>query len=210
MWPVWAGRGEVWCSVQVWSPCCSPLLPHALFWPPTGITIADYQLPCFLYFSAVNATCVTSLILTHQSSYQLQVGDDTDGILGFLVPDIEKEVKRGKRLRCHLCNSTSATVGCAHVSCQKTFHLPCLLRSGGLSLFYGAFDSFCQEHRPSQQVPKVCWAPRGKGGSGRHSQCGVCLERVPLRPGGEISLWTPCCKAWFHRNCVARLASDLL
>ena len=138
------------------------------------------------------------------------MGDDSDGILGFLVGDIEREVKRGRRLRCHLCNSTSATVGCARVSCRKTFHLPCLLRSGGLSLFFGAFDSFCQEHRPSQQVPKVCWAPRGKGSGSRHSQCGVCLEKVPLRPGGEFSLWTPCCKAWFHRNCVARLPFNLL
>ena len=138
------------------------------------------------------------------------MGDDSDGILGFLVADIEREVKRGRSLRCHLCNSTSATVGCAQVSCRKTFHLPCLLRSGGLSLFFGAFDSFCQEHRPSQQVPKVCWAPRGKGSGSRHSQCGVCLEKVPLRPGGEFSLWTPCCKAWFHRNCVARLPFNLL
>ena len=140
----------------------------------------------------------------------LQVGEDNEGILGFLVADIEREVKRGKRLRCHLCNSTSATIGCAKVSCQKSFHLPCLLRSGGLSLFFGAFDSFCQEHRPSQQVPKACWAPRGKGSGSRHSQCGVCLEKLPLRPGGEFSLWTPCCKAWFHRNCVARSAFDLL
>ena len=109
-----------------------------------------------------------------------------------------------------MCNATNATVGCAVDSCLKTFHLPCLLRSGGLSLFFGAFDSFCQEHRPSQQVPKICWAPPGKGTGPRYSQCGVCLEKVPLQPGGELSIWTPCCKAWFHRNCVARFVFHLL
>ena len=138
------------------------------------------------------------------------MGDDSDGILGFLVHDIKREIKRGKSLRCHLCNATNATVGCAVDSCLKTFHLPCLLRSGGLTLFFGAFDSFCQEHRPSQQVPKICWAPPGKGTGPRYSQCGVCLEKVPLQPGGELSIWTPCCKAWFHRNCVARFVFHLL
>ena len=150
--------------------------------------------------------CNFELLLFRSYSHpKCQVGDDADGILGFLVDDIKREFRRGRKLRCHLCNLKSATVGCALVSCNKTFHLPCLLRSGGLSLFFGSFDSFCQEHRPSQQVPRVCWAARGKGAGARQSQCGVCLEKVPLRPGGEFSLWTPCCKAWFHRSCVARL-----
>ena len=172
------------------------------------ITFVSCSPPAFSRFGDIKLNISIPTRLTLNSAH-LQVGDDSDGILGFLVHDIKREIKRGKSLRCHLCNATSATLRCGVDSCLKTFHLPCLLRSGGLSLFYGAYDSFCQEHRPSQQVPKICWAPPGKGTGQRYSQCGVCLEKVALQPGGELSIWTPCCKAWFHRDCVVRFVFHL-
>jgi len=135
-----------------------------------------------------------------------QVGEDEEGIEGFLVADIRREGRRGAKLRCFLCSKYSATVGCCTSSCPRSFHLPCLLRSGGLAQFFGAFEAHCAEHRPRQRVPEACWAARGKGAlTPRQGQCGVCLERVALAPGGEASLWAPCCKAWYHRACVEKL-----
>ncbi|KAL8620858.1 hypothetical protein ACOMHN_047029 [Nucella lapillus] len=55
----------------------------------------------------------------------------TDEFGGFDVDEVEKEIKRGQKLRCSLCklsqpkNSKGACCGCAVRSCRKTFHYPC-------------------------------------------------------------------------------------
>jgi hypothetical protein len=145
------------------------------------------------------------------SSGLQQVGEDDQGVLGFLLPDIRREVRRGARLKCHLCGAGGASVGCAESCCPRSFHLPCLLRAGGLALFHGSFPSYCPDHRPRQKVPGADWkagaaGSKGPGPQGRQGQCGACLERLVLRPGGGASLWTPCCRAWYHRACVERVA----
>jgi len=144
-----------------------------------------------------------------------QNGEDDEGILGFLSNDIERELRRGQKLKCYLCKKTNATVGCCVKSCHKTFHLPCCLSSGGLSQFFGNFDSFCSEHRPKQRVPECYWKRDISSNKIKSSkpgptklvgQCGVCLDRMQLKPGGYSSLWTPCCKGWFHRKCIDAMA----
>jgi len=144
-----------------------------------------------------------------------QNGEDDEGILGFLSSDIERELRRGHKLKCYLCKKTNATVGCCVKTCHKSFHLPCCLSSGGLSQFFGNFDSFCSEHRPKQRVPECYWKrdisstkikSSKPGPTKLVGQCGVCLDRMPLKPGGYSSLWTPCCKGWFHRKCIDAMA----
>jgi len=144
-----------------------------------------------------------------------QNGEDDEGILGFLSNDIEREMRRGHKLKCYLCKKNNATVGCCVKTCHKSFHLPCCLTSGGLSQFFGNFNSYCCEHRPKQRVPECYWKrdissskikSSKPGPSKLVGQCGVCLDRMPLKPGGYSTLWTPCCKGWFHRKCIEAMA----
>ncbi|XP_052770937.1 uncharacterized protein LOC128210607 isoform X2 [Mya arenaria] len=61
----------------------------------------------------------------------------TDGFGGFKKTDVVKEIKRGKKLACHICKAdknkklhkTGATSGCALASCKKTFHYLCVSMS---------------------------------------------------------------------------------
>lgn len=88
-----------------------------------------------------------------------QRGKDDQGILGFLKTDIQKEIRRGKRLVinyiqrkktynylkyfnlkvCSYCKKSGATLGCCNVKCKKIFHYPCGLRAGTLNQFFGEF-----------------------------------------------------------------------
>ena len=124
-------------------------------------------------------------------------------------------MRRGFKLKCYLCKKNNATVGCCVKTCTKSFHLPCCLTSGGLSQFFGSFNTYCCEHRPKQRVPECYWKrdissskikSSKPGPSKLVGQCGVCLDRMLLKPGGYSSLWTPCCKGWFHRKCIEAMA----
>ncbi|XP_076277631.1 uncharacterized protein LOC143207744 isoform X2 [Lasioglossum baleicum] len=138
------------------------------------------------------------------SSNMEQKGSDDDGILGFLVSDIEKEIRRGKRLACSYCKKSGATLGCCNSRCKKIFHYPCGLRAGSLHQFFGEFRSYCQNHRPRQKVDlKV----RDELERIADIKCYICYDNV--NPSDIINtIWAPCCKknTWFHRKCVQQLA----
>ena len=55
----------------------------------------------------------------HCSGRSRQRGADDCGLLGFLLPDILNEVKRGKKLHCEHCLKTGATLQCA--KCQMRY-----------------------------------------------------------------------------------------
>lgn len=63
------------------------------------------------------------------------------------------------------------------------------------------FRSFCQKHRVTQTID-LCELQ-----SSIPVQCAICLEEIIPTPLPS-SLWAPCCKrnAWFHRNCIKKLA----
>lgn len=139
-----------------------------------------------------------------------QKGKDDEGIQGFLNPDIEKEVKRGTKLKCSKCQKTGATVGCCNKICKRTYHFPCGSEARMLNQYFGAFNSFCINHQPVQKVPEPVL--RGSPGNpmsklGRQATCTICHEEVIAKPSYDV-LWAPCCKkqSWFHRPCVQKLA----
>lgn len=73
------------------------------------------------------------------SSNMEQKGNDDEGILGFLAEDIQKELRRGKRLVCSYCKKQGATLGCCNVRCKRIFHFPCGMKAGSLHQFFGEF-----------------------------------------------------------------------
>lgn len=74
----------------------------------------------------------------------------TDHVDGFLIDDIKYEVKRGRSLFCSICRKSVACVGCNVSSCVTSFHLPCLIKSHGLTIFKDPFPSYCRRHAPKQ------------------------------------------------------------
>ncbi|XP_043929738.1 G2/M phase-specific E3 ubiquitin-protein ligase isoform X2 [Protopterus annectens] len=124
-----------------------------------------------------------------------QRGNEDEGIYGFLVEDIRKEVSRALRLTCKICKKTGATIGCSGKKCRRTYHFPCGLEKQCIFQYTDPFASYCWEHRPVQKAAK---RRRGSG----PALCTICLEHVDTIPSFSI-LKSPCCKnTWFHRDCL--------
>ncbi|XP_065209632.1 PHD finger protein 7-like [Planococcus citri] len=133
------------------------------------------------------------------SSNIRQNGRDTQGILGFLQEDIEREVARGKKLSCSYCRKKGALIGCGVKSCKTMFHLPCGISKQALSLYYDRFTSYCYKHRSWINFPDL------EGVQIESKTCSICLENLSL-PMGNIT-WSTCCKnAWYHKRCIQEVA----
>ncbi|KAK3563098.1 hypothetical protein QTP86_016333 [Hemibagrus guttatus] len=131
------------------------------------------------------------------SSGIFQRGEDHEGIHGFLVDDIKKEVHRSARLRCMGCKKLGASIGCSIKKCRQMVHLPCGIEQEFIFQFTDLFPSFCRKHRPTQICSSSPTLPLS---------CSVCLE--PIKPVLSYSvLKCPACHgSWFHRDCVQNQA----
>ncbi|NXX91856.1 G2E3 ligase, partial [Centropus bengalensis] len=123
-----------------------------------------------------------------------QRGEEGEGIDGFLITDIRKEVNRAAKLKCNICKRKGASIGCVVPKCKRGYHFPCGLQKGCIFQFMEDFRSYCWEHKPVQKLThNEC------GGT---SQCTICLDLVEQLPMHGV-LKSPCCKnAWFHRDCL--------
>nr|XP_033809342.1 G2/M phase-specific E3 ubiquitin-protein ligase [Geotrypetes seraphini]XP_033809343.1 G2/M phase-specific E3 ubiquitin-protein ligase [Geotrypetes seraphini] len=123
-----------------------------------------------------------------------QRGEEDEGIYGFLVEDIRKEVSRAKRMNCTICKKKGASIGCVKSRCKRSYHFPCGVERECIFQFTGNFGSYCWDHRPVQNSPTIR--------PSESSPCTICLEFVEHLPSYNI-LQSPCCKtAWFHRQCL--------
>ncbi|VDO78461.1 unnamed protein product [Schistosoma curassoni] len=73
-----------------------------------------------------------------------------DFIVGFAVSSILNELRRGRSLKCSVCRLPGACVGCVVNTCHTTFHLPCLIKAQGITIFEGNFPSYCRRHANRQ------------------------------------------------------------
>ncbi|XP_033634861.1 uncharacterized protein LOC117296095 [Asterias rubens] len=128
-----------------------------------------------------------------------QRGEDSEGINGFLLPDILSEYRRAKRLKCVYCSQPRATVGCSVQNCRRGYHFNCGFKKEAIFLFFDTFLSYCVDHRPQQVGPtNPC--------SQSSVMCPICMDEVEAKVSNH-TLRTPCCNnTWFHRTCVQRQA----
>lgn len=69
-------------------------------------------------------------------AYGLTRGHDRRvGILGFEKEDIKEAIEQATERVCVFCNELGATSNCCQSDCQVSFHYPCGLENGVLSLF---------------------------------------------------------------------------
>lgn len=122
-------------------------------------------------------------------------GTEDEGIRGFLIEDIERELKRVKRLICCYCLKQNASLGCCVRSCRRAYHLPCGLEQNVSLEFVETYPSYCYSHAKFVQEEK----PK------RKDTCGICMERISRL---NKSILIPCCKnSWFHRTCLQKFAT---
>ena len=130
-----------------------------------------------------------------------QNGEINEGFKGFLVPDINKEVRRGGQLSCSYCRKKGAVIGCAIEECKIKFHLTCGLVNKSFHDFHDrnkTYPSYCCQHRPIQKTARA---------QSKMSEevCIICRDDVVRKPTPE-TLFTPCCCNWLHRECVIKQA----
>ncbi|KAM8965235.1 PHD finger protein 6-like isoform 2-T3 [Sarcophilus harrisii] len=84
------------------------------------------------------------------SSALVSSHSDNEGLGGFSVEDIEKEIKRGTKLMCSLCHCPGATIGCDVRTCHRTYHYLCALRDKAQmeeEPSQGIYMIYCKKHK---------------------------------------------------------------
>lgn len=75
------------------------------------------------------------------SAYAKQVGEDEEGVLGFLNSEVEKQIELASKKKCLYCIQPGATARCATKRCNVTMHFQCGIERGG---------------RPFSSTPRTC------------------------------------------------------
>lgn len=65
--------------------------------------------------------------------------DDQEGIQGFLLADIRKEINRAAKLKCKICKEHGASTACIKETCNETYHYPCGREKNHSFVFAGNF-----------------------------------------------------------------------
>ncbi|XP_072320371.1 G2/M phase-specific E3 ubiquitin-protein ligase [Eucyclogobius newberryi] len=128
-----------------------------------------------------------------------QRGEEHEGVFGFLVDDIKREMRRSSRLTCSSCKHKGACVGCFVPRCTKKVHFPCGRSLEFVSQFRCPFPSFCPDHAPTQSLSPALdlSLPRS---------CSVCLDHIEPVLSFSVLKCPACHSSWFHRDCVQRQA----
>ncbi|KAM6973271.1 G2/M phase-specific E3 ubiquitin-protein ligase [Aplochiton taeniatus] len=133
------------------------------------------------------------------SSGVYQKGEEGEGIFGFLVDDIHKEIRRSSRLRCVACKQKGASVGCFVKSCRQMVHFPCGKKQKFIFQFTDLYPSYCVEHSPTQSLPV-------SADISLPQSCSVCLDPIEALLSYSILKCPACHTSWFHRECVQKQA----
>uniref|UniRef100_A0A8U7NQW0 Uncharacterized protein n=1 Tax=Corvus moneduloides TaxID=1196302 RepID=A0A8U7NQW0_CORMO len=98
---------------------------------------------------------------------------------------------------CFICYKMGASITCSETGCDRTFHLPCAPDGECVTQYFGAYRSFCWEHRPQQAV---------HARPSQDNTCSICLDTVENRISYKTMGCPACQDARFHRQCIQRLA----
>ncbi|NWX28607.1 PHF7 protein, partial [Notiomystis cincta] len=98
---------------------------------------------------------------------------------------------------CFICYKMGASITCCETGCNRTFHLPCAPDGHCVTQYFGAYRSFCWEHRPQQAV---------QARPSQDNTCSICLDTVEDKISYKIMGCPACHDTRFHRHCIQRLA----
>ncbi|CAH8458863.1 unnamed protein product [Schistosoma intercalatum] len=118
----------------------------------------------------VHTNCIFAASGLSQTNNENESPDDF--IVGFAVSSILNELRRGRSLKCSVCRLPGACVGCVVNTCHTTFHLPCLIKAQGITIFEGNFPSYCRRHANRQNLDG--WLTQCK----EPPSCCICLFSI--------------------------------
>ncbi|XP_071979963.1 PHD finger protein 6 [Engystomops pustulosus] len=84
------------------------------------------------------------------SSALISSQSDSENLGGFSIEDIQKELRRGKKLMCTLCHCPGATIGCEVKTCRRTYHYHCALHDKAQiqeNPSQGIYLIYCRKHK---------------------------------------------------------------
>ncbi|NWV75989.1 G2E3 ligase, partial [Dasyornis broadbenti] len=96
-----------------------------------------------------------------------------------------------------ICHKMGASFTCSHLGCDHTFHLPCAPEGECVTQYFGAYRSFCWEHRPQQAMHTH---------PSQDDTCSICLDTAEHKNSYKTLECPTCQDARFHRHCIQRLA----
>ncbi|KAH8341059.1 hypothetical protein KR067_004397 [Drosophila pandora] len=128
-----------------------------------------------------------------------QRGDDSVGILGFLLTDIRKEIAQARHRKCEYCSKMGANVSCH--KCGDLFHMPCAVTNRCTIEFCGNFISYCDTCRPLDDYKaQILKNPPKK------QSCVICFETIHSCYLHCVS-YGDCCRLGFaHMMCMRKYA----
>ncbi|PAA63091.1 hypothetical protein BOX15_Mlig022112g1, partial [Macrostomum lignano] len=149
-----------------------------------------------------------------------------NSLAGFELTSLEREARRGQRLRCSHCRRCGATAGCQEPRCSRGYHLPCAKHAGALLIHAGSFALHCPAHWPqklletfkercatvrlqSREQPEA--ALPADNSEPVELSCPVCLEPLLLEAADAYRnvVFGLCCRNCFcHRSCAQAYANS--
>ncbi|XP_072204670.1 PHD finger protein 7-like [Excalfactoria chinensis] len=115
----------------------------------------------------------------------------------FRFEDLRRTVREAEQRLCFVCGSSGATIICADLDCERSFHLPCASEGQCVTQHFNRYRAFCWEHRPQQAVQA---APEP------NTTCIICMEPVDDSRSYGTMVCPACQHAWFHRACIQEQA----
>uniref|UniRef100_A0A669QAH6 RING-type domain-containing protein n=1 Tax=Phasianus colchicus TaxID=9054 RepID=A0A669QAH6_PHACC len=100
---------------------------------------------------------------------------------------------------CFVCGKRGASITCAEMGCDRSFHFPCAAEGQCVTQFFGQHRCFCLEHLPQQPLET---APT------QDTTCIICMEPVGLSRSYCTMVCPACQHAWFHRACIQGMAKS--
>ncbi|XP_032773099.1 LOW QUALITY PROTEIN: PHD finger protein 11-like [Rattus rattus] len=108
-----------------------------------------------IYFApSANIAAHENCLLYSSGLVECDPHDPRNPARSFAVKSVKKEIWRGRRLKCSLCNKGGATVGCDLSSCRKSYHYVCAKKDHAIPQVdehHGTYKIFCPEHPPQQE-----------------------------------------------------------
>ncbi|XP_069495973.1 PHD finger protein 11 isoform X2 [Ambystoma mexicanum] len=93
-----------------------------------------------------NCMLFSPMLVTQNTPHHNSLG-------GFLPEHVKKEIKRGRRLKCHTCKQTGATIGCDVPRCKRSYHYLCAKKSDAAIIEdeeHEVYKVYCVRHRPDR------------------------------------------------------------
>ncbi|XP_076787039.1 PHD finger protein 11-like isoform X2 [Arvicanthis niloticus] len=119
-----------------------------------------------IYFEpSGNVAAHENCLLYSSGLVECEIHDPPNTARNFDVKSVKKEIWRGRRLKCSLCNNKGATMGCDLRSCTKKYHLLCAKEAHAVLQVdgdHGTYKVFCPEHPPQEETTESADSPSMK------------------------------------------------